>query len=71
MGTSIRLRGDLFGWHIYCSIKVQKNLLTPFQQTVFNVMLECYVTDSQSIHIRGKTIINRALDDTRYILEDS
>lgn len=37
------------------------------------VMLEfeCYGTDSQSIHIRGKTLINRALDDTRYILEDS
>lgn len=33
------------------------------------VMLEfeCYGTDSQSIHIQGKTLINRALDDKKYI----
>jgi uncharacterized repeat protein (TIGR02543 family) len=32
------------------------------------VMLEfeCYGTDSQSIHIQGKTLINRALDDGEY-----
>ena len=32
------------------------------------VMLEfeCYGTDSQSIHIQGKTLINRALDDRKY-----
>jgi hypothetical protein len=32
------------------------------------VMLEfeCYGTDSQSIHISGKTLINHALDDKRY-----
>ena len=56
----------MFGWYIYCSIKVQKNLLTHFQQTVFKVMLECYGTDSQSIHIKGKTLINYALDDEKY-----
>ena len=33
------------------------------------VMLEfeCYGTDSQSIHIQGKTLVNRALDDGTYI----
>ena len=32
------------------------------------VMLEfeCYGTDSQSIHIQGKTLVNRALDDATY-----
>ena len=32
------------------------------------VMLEfeCYGTDSQSIHIRGKTLINHVLDDAKY-----
>ena len=32
------------------------------------VMLEfeCYGTDSQSIHIQGKTLINRALDESKY-----
>jgi hypothetical protein len=32
------------------------------------VMLEfeCYGTDSQSIHIQGKTLINQALDDRKY-----
>ena len=32
------------------------------------VMLEfeCYGTDSQSIHIQGKTLINRALNETKY-----
>ena len=27
---------------------------------------ECYGTDSQSIHIQGKTLINRQLDDNEY-----
>ena len=33
------------------------------------VMLEfeCYGTDSQSIHIQGKTLINRSLDDNKYV----
>jgi uncharacterized repeat protein (TIGR02543 family) len=32
------------------------------------VMLEfeCYGTDSQSIHIQGKTLVNRALDENKY-----
>lgn len=32
------------------------------------VMLEfeCYGTDSQSIHVKGKTLINYALDDEKY-----
>ena len=32
------------------------------------VMLEfeCYGTDSQSIHVQGKTLINRALNTTKY-----
>ena len=33
------------------------------------VMLEfeCYGTDSQSIHIQGKTLVNSALDDKKYM----
>lgn len=37
------------------------------------VMLEfeCYGTDSQSIHIQGKTLINQALDDSKYGSEEN
>ena len=33
------------------------------------VMLEfeCYGTDSQSIHLRGKTLVNHVLDDGKYV----
>lgn len=39
------------------------------EKDINKVMLEfeCYGTDSQSIHIQGKTIVNRALDDKTYI----
>ena len=38
------------------------------EKDINKVMLEfeCYGTDSQSIHIQGKTLINRALDDRKY-----
>ena len=37
-------------------------------KNINKVMLEfeCYGTDSQSIHIQGKTLINRALDENKY-----
>lgn len=38
------------------------------EKDINKVMLEfeCYGTDSQSIHIQGKTLVNRALDDKKY-----
>lgn len=30
---------------------------------------ECYGTDSQSIHIQGKTLIHHSLDDSRYVIK--
>ena len=45
-----------------------EEILEP-SKDINKVMLEfeCYGTDSQSIHIQGKTLINRALDDKKYI----
>jgi hypothetical protein len=38
------------------------------EKDIHKVMLEfeCYGTDSQSIHVQGKTLIHHALDDRRY-----
>ena len=38
------------------------------EKDINKVMLEfeCYGTDSQSIHIQGKTLINYTLDDRKY-----
>ena len=38
------------------------------EKDINKVMLEfeCYGTDSQSIHISGKTLVNYALDDGKY-----
>ena len=42
------------------------------EKDINKVMLEfeCYGTDSQSIHISGKTLVNQALDDRKYASQD-
>ena len=44
------------------------NELSEPTKDINKVMLEfeCYGTDSQSIHISGKTLINHVLDEKRY-----
>lgn len=41
------------------------------EQDINKVMLEfeCYGTDSQSIHITGKTLVNEYLNDDKYQFE--
>ncbi len=76
-GNSIPLQiyRDDVNYNLYDSIALESrwdgevNEINEPKKDINKVMLEfeCYGTDSQSIHIQGKTLINRSLDDNKYV----
>ena len=75
-GNSIPLQiyRDIPNDGLYDSIALESrwdgevNEINEPEKDINKVMLEfeCYGTDSQSIHIQGKTLVNRALNDGKY-----